>query len=475
MIDLYQDILNTTHALIVVLDGEGRIELFNQACERVTGYGMEEVKGKRLWDFLLQPEEAEGVRIAFEELRQGKSPGTHENHWITKSGEHRLIAWSNSAVTDDHGLVVHIIGTGIDITVQRQVEKALGETEQRQRALLDSISDAAWLKNRDGIFIEVNRIAAERCGRDRVDVIGRVSEDILPVEVAAQWTRDEQQVMRLKEALRSEACRTINGEPRWFDSIITPVIGPAGDVIGTAGVSRDITERMLMDAQRRTRDDALRPALIREVNHRIKNNLQGVTTLLQYHADTYPEIAGVVESAITRLRSIAVVHGLSGAGELHEVDLLEMVNALAKSLGDLYSEVSFVPQTGNSFSRVHLLNTESVPLALILNELMLNAIKHGGDTAGEPVRILLERIGPTASVTIASSSASPPAQPFDFAKGIGLGMGLTLVKLLLPAAGAEIRFENASSGGVVATFIISSPLVVEPLEPDRSDRESSSE
>ncbi len=118
-------ILDTEGALVVVLDTEGRIVRFNRACEQVTGYTFSEVMGKHFWDIFLISEEIERVRAVFEELRSGHFPNKAENYWVTKDGSHRLIAWSNTALLDNEGSVEFIIGTGIDITEQRQAEESI--------------------------------------------------------------------------------------------------------------------------------------------------------------------------------------------------------------------------------------------------------------------------------------------------------------------------------------------------------------
>jgi diguanylate cyclase (GGDEF)-like protein/PAS domain S-box-containing protein len=118
-------VLDTIAALVVVLDRDGRILRFNRACEELTGYSADEVIGKHPWDLFLLPEEADGVRTVFRNLGAGRFPNTYENHWQTKSGEPRLIAWSNSALLDDKGGVEFVIPTGIDITEQRRAEADL--------------------------------------------------------------------------------------------------------------------------------------------------------------------------------------------------------------------------------------------------------------------------------------------------------------------------------------------------------------
>jgi PAS domain S-box-containing protein len=133
--DFSSAVLNTASALVIVLDPQGRIVRFNRACERLTGYRFEEVEGRCFWDLFLDPREVAPVRAVFERLRAGHFPNAHENAWLTRQGEQRLIAWSNTALVDDSGAVEYVIGTGLDITARRQAEVALqqahDELEQR--------------------------------------------------------------------------------------------------------------------------------------------------------------------------------------------------------------------------------------------------------------------------------------------------------------------------------------------------------
>jgi PAS domain S-box-containing protein len=137
--DLSAAVLDTAGALVVVLDRKGRIVRFNRACERTTGWRFEEVRGRPLWDFLLLPEEAAAVREVFGRLVSGDFPNTHENHWVARDGARRRIAWSNTALLGPGGAVRHVIGTGIDVTAQRQAEEAL----RRQAARLEALADAS--------------------------------------------------------------------------------------------------------------------------------------------------------------------------------------------------------------------------------------------------------------------------------------------------------------------------------------------
>ena len=114
----------TVDVLLFVLDREGRIVLFNRACEQLTGFSFEEVNGKHVWDLLVPPEKIDAVKSVFTELRSGPFPNEHESHWVAKDGSRHLMRWSCSSLLNKDGAVEHVIGTGIDITEHKQQEEA---------------------------------------------------------------------------------------------------------------------------------------------------------------------------------------------------------------------------------------------------------------------------------------------------------------------------------------------------------------
>ncbi|NEQ66117.1 MAG: PAS domain S-box protein [Symploca sp. SIO2D2] len=125
-------ILDTATALIVVLDTQGRIVRFNRACEQMTGYSFEEVRGRHFWDLFLIPEEVESVKAVLHELQAGLSGNEHKNYWVARDGSRRLIHWSNTILSNiDREMVanspvssLYIIGCGIDLSDRQQAEEA---------------------------------------------------------------------------------------------------------------------------------------------------------------------------------------------------------------------------------------------------------------------------------------------------------------------------------------------------------------
>ena len=179
-------VLNTVGALVVVLDPQGHILQFNRACEQTTGYSFEEIRGKHFWDLFLIPEEIDSTKAVFNELRTAQFPNQHENHWLTKDGNRRLIAWSNTVIQKDDGSIAEVVGTGIDITERRQATNALRESE-RELLLRNRIADIFLTIPDEGIYGEVLQVVLDSTN-SKYGIFGYLDED--GAFVVPSMTRD---------------------------------------------------------------------------------------------------------------------------------------------------------------------------------------------------------------------------------------------------------------------------------------------
>ncbi len=147
--DLIAAVLNTTGALVVVLNPQGNIVRFNRACEQAAGYSFYQVREKSLADMLLLPEEVGQFQALCRQLQAGQTLDAYENVWVTKDGRRRLIAWSHTAICDDTSEVEYIIGTGVDITARRQAEQVVHQQERRLNSLLELSQKASELSEQE--------------------------------------------------------------------------------------------------------------------------------------------------------------------------------------------------------------------------------------------------------------------------------------------------------------------------------------
>jgi PAS domain S-box-containing protein len=117
----------------------GQIISINLACQRLTGFSLEEIKGRHVWNVLCVAKEVDLCRRHLEELREQKSPVEYESLLLTKHSEQRQIAWSCSAIMAGDGTLESIIATGVDITEQRraqeEAERAVRAAEQARQVM----------------------------------------------------------------------------------------------------------------------------------------------------------------------------------------------------------------------------------------------------------------------------------------------------------------------------------------------------
>lgn len=239
--DFIAALLDTVGALVVVLDLQGHIVSFNRACEQVSGYSGAEVEGKAIWGLLIPPEEREEAKRIFQTLLPGDVPGVNENHWVTRGGARRLIAWSNTTLKDAAGQVTHVIGTGIDVTERRQAENELKQANDYLENILDNSADAIGIVDTHGKIIKWNKASNEVFGYASEDIQGKSS-----FELYADKNELDQMLTQLRRAgsVRRYEIRMKkkDGSVATFALSINFLYDPRHRVIGSVCVARDRSE-----------------------------------------------------------------------------------------------------------------------------------------------------------------------------------------------------------------------------------------
>jgi PAS domain S-box-containing protein len=243
--DFISAVPSTAEALVVAFDPEGRIVRFNKACERASGYSFGEMRGKLFWDSLLAPEETKGVRAAFEELRDGRFPDVHENHWIAKDGTRRLIRWSYTCLTDEAGAVEYVVGTGAGITDFEETHPVPADKGDHLNGLFEKRAAELAVSNR--------RLEQE------VEIRKRAENDLRHAlgEVARLKDQLEADNVYLKEAVRSSrGFEDIVGESRGMKDVLYRVEQVASTdatvlILGETGTGKELIAHAIHNRSRR--------------------------------------------------------------------------------------------------------------------------------------------------------------------------------------------------------------------------------
>ena len=239
--DFTSAVIDATGTLVVILNRQGHIVRFNQACESLSGYSLHEVAGRPLWEMLSPPGEAESVRECYRKLAAGEFPGKHECSWLLRTGESRLIAWSDSALLDEHGGIRNIISMGIDITDRKAAEDALRLSEGRYRELFESASDVIYRQSLDGRILEFNAAAERLTGYKRSEIHDH-SQVLDPEYLVLARQKLEQRLNGAPDSPLELPIRTAQGTYVYLD-LQASLHYENGQPVEILGIGRDITWR----------------------------------------------------------------------------------------------------------------------------------------------------------------------------------------------------------------------------------------
>jgi diguanylate cyclase (GGDEF)-like protein/PAS domain S-box-containing protein len=166
-------LLDRLGALVTIFDRQGRVRWINRLCEETTGLCFDDVWGRRVWEVLVLPEDAQRVREALTNLETGRFTRGYESQLLTREGKHRIIRWSTAPLLNGEGPVEHIICVGVDITDRKLEEERLRKSEEHYRHLVESSPDAILVHHR-GKIVFANRAGAELLGAsDPGEIMGR--------------------------------------------------------------------------------------------------------------------------------------------------------------------------------------------------------------------------------------------------------------------------------------------------------------
>ncbi|MBD3218107.1 MAG: PAS domain S-box protein, partial [candidate division Zixibacteria bacterium] len=178
--DFSRSILRTANSLIICLDKEARIQIFNDECENVTGYKREEVLGKT-WPDLFLPDEFHHDGLSdFEKWVKNHPRDKYEGPILTKSGEIRTILWSNSLITDPSSGDVTAIAIGQDITLRKKIEEAHRKSERKLKAQFKNfpIPSYTWKKEGDDFVLVDYNDAAVRVTNGKIKVLKGIKSSV---------------------------------------------------------------------------------------------------------------------------------------------------------------------------------------------------------------------------------------------------------------------------------------------------------
>jgi len=241
----YRNLYENMPGVYYRADREGNILMVNPPGAKLLGYNSpEEIIGKNLVkNFYYIPEDR---KIFLEELKKRK--GIVKDYVATlkrRDGTPVIVSTSSHYCYDEKGNIIGVEGIFVDITERKKAEMAIIYEQSLLHALMDNIPDFIYFKDEKNRFVRVNKASGEDRGITPEDFVGKTDFDIFIEEAAKKCFADDNRVMKTGKPLinRIEKITYLNGMERWFSATKVPQYDEKGKIIGTIGITRDITER----------------------------------------------------------------------------------------------------------------------------------------------------------------------------------------------------------------------------------------
>ncbi|HEY3251338.1 MAG TPA: PAS domain S-box protein, partial [Ignavibacteria bacterium] len=291
---------------------------------------------------------------------------------------------------------VSIIGSLIDITEHKQHEEAILEQQQFLKTVIDTSPGFIFAKDWDGKFTLANKSVADIYGTTVVNLIGKRDADFNSnIDEIEHFINDDREVIsRRKPKIISEEIVTnsVTNESRWYQTVKIPLTDKNGNT-QVLGISTDITERKLAEEMTKKSLNE-KEMLLKEIHHRVKNNLQIIVSLLKLQSRYLYDSKDLemFNDSRSRVETMSMIHE-----KLYKTRNLANIN-IGNYLSDLMNNILKSQRNGQKdielefkYDNVLLGIDTAIPCGLIINELLLNIIKYSFDhSENKKIKFLLK-------------------------------------------------------------------------------------
>jgi PAS domain S-box-containing protein len=433
------DLIESSDDAIIAKDMSGVITAWNRGAQAIFGYDARDVIGQPI-KILFPPDRLEEEDLIMASLVRGDRIEHHETVRRRKNGSDFPVSVTISPIRDGSGVIVGAGKILRDITERHEAQRALALSEAEFRASFECAAVGKVLTDPlTRTIVRVNQAFARIIGYQPDALIGRRMTAFIASEDRAADAAEYARLLDSRSSAQILELRLVraDGAPTWVRASASLALSPDdGRPFVTIIAIEDI------DARHKAQLDlvealAERDLLLREVYHRVKNNLQVIDAMLAFGEQKIDDPNGIqlLRDLRTRIHAIALVHNqLMGSKNLNTFDVAPFIQQLCQNIFEGAAGLHIKMRVAADPLDVGL--DFAVPLGLVVTELVTNAFKHAfPDGIGE-VSVILRpgddgRIVLTVSDNGVGQSADPGAAPRS-------GLGSKIVNSLVAQLQGEI-------------------------------------
>lgn len=356
-----------------------------------------------------------------------------------------------STIKDDDGQVVGAVETLTDVTKRKNAEKALINSESKYRSVIENIQDVFYRSDNQGNLVMVSPSVRQLLGYE-------VEESLNKPIAETFYVNSQDRLDFLRELEKEGSIQNYEVTLKRKDGSVIPVetsshyyYDEEGKVLGIEGIFRDITERK--EAENQLKNSLKeKEILLKEIHHRVKNNMQIVYSLLSLQSECIedPRYKTIFIENQNRVKSISVIHEkLYLSPDFSNIDFTEYLNSLIIEIFISYGVDMEKIKVDVKNHNLKMGMDTAIPCGLILNELITNSIRHAFPYGKGLITIDLQLIN-GRYVLIFSDDGVGIAPEIDFHKSKTLG--LQLIKTLVKQLEGTIELDTRNGTEYIISF-----------------------
>lgn len=446
---LMRKVLDNLFTFVAVLTPDGTFLEANAAPLNAAGIRLEDVRAKKVWDcYWFNYSAAIQSELKTAIKRTAKGEVWRYDVIVRMAGDSRMtIDLMLAPLFDESGTVSHIIASAIDITDRIEGQNALIESEERFRRVVEAITDGIAMVDIRGKVVMVNSSMERLFGYSRNELIGQSIEALIPFRYLEEHENKLLHYMvSSNQSFFGEADNLLATRKDGAEFPITMGLQPLliDKCMNVLITVTDITKRK---ADQKIIEKALeeKTALLNEVHHRVKNNLQVISSLISLQSRAASkEAAAVLLESQNRVRAMALIHQLLyEKNDFSTINLKLYLNRLCmllrESMGSESSRIKLVIDEDSDEISIEL--QRALPCGLLINELITNAIRHAfpGQVNGVVRIAILAQDNNKGIITVADKGVGLPPN-IEFGKTNSLGF--QLIPMLVDQIEATLTMEN---------------------------------
>jgi PAS domain S-box-containing protein len=449
----FKALINNSTDLIRILDINGRIIFDSPSSERILGYPEGSLVGKSPMEYI-HPEDLEKVKHDLDEVYENRNMGVPTEFRIQKSDGNYITVESVSQnmlhVPDIEGVVV----TTHPIQQRKEMENAIRESEKKYKTLFESNPDYTILLSWDGVILDFNLAAEQIIGISKEELVGKhfMELEIFPKDIFGLIEEKFSHLLKHGDVAPFESqIIDKNGDIRWGNTSLT-IIKKDNISDYILVIFSDITERKKAE-NKIIKSLKEKEVLLQEIHHRVKNNMQIISSLLnlQIQYVDEKETANVLIESQNRVKSMAMIHEeLYKSEDLTHINFMDYIQSLVSNLFYSYNVKNNRITSTFEIENVNLNIETAVPCGLIISELISNSLKYAfpNEMKGN-IHIKLKSVNDKYELIISDNGIGLPTD-FDFNKLESLG--LLLVNKLIEQIDGKITINKSHPTQFKITF-----------------------